>query len=469
MGIDKKKILASLVVLMLIFTFLMNSLFANIILGPFVLNTKAGGTSSSWHNSTWLNVTIEAKRPRILWYDFQKCTSYSGSSPPALGAQTWSSRRNNMTETDNETWYRFIVNISSDQGWDNIDYINITCWHDNGSLETGSGYNTSNNLGANRNFYLQYENTTGTAVYRLIYPSNNSEVTKGNFLEYNVTDSLGVSSTEAHNLSFVFKPGYQFRYASGPGESSSWVNHSVSNSGGVASGEGYNSNTYCWESFNNTWSWNFNITVENHGESWEESMYRSWVNDEFGIYAYTEIVSAGNAAIQGAPGGRYSTNSSSHFNQVAYGGDGASHNVSVRTRSNGNYSMTVNVSDLEHVADNSIILDNTTIFIRGGTRTSAINFSDSGQSVIFLYGSGTGDGTVSGREIAEVNGTWKDTGEAGDDGLTELYPTGYSSSNFNSQNSLSHYVEFNCEIPLGQQTGKYTTHVFYHLRTQTHQ
>ncbi len=466
----KKKLTSVVFISLLVLVVFSNMSYDNPIFDKMVFFSSADSqhtnNESSWHNSSWLNVTIESKYPRILWYDFQKCTSYTGESPPALGSQTWVSKRNNLTETDNETWYRFIVNVSSDQGWDNIEYINITCWHDNGTLESGGDYNDSSNMGANRNFYLQYENTTGTANYSILYPSNNTEVTKGGFLEYNVTDVLGIDATETHNLSFVFKPGYQFRYAPGPGQAQTWENDTVSNVGGVASGEGYNSETYCWESFNNTWSWNFNLTVENRGERFDEDRYASWINDEFGIYPYTEICSAGDAVIEGAPGDRYSTNSSSHFNDLDGSG---SQNVSVRTRSNGNYSMTVNVSDLHHVADNSITLDNKTIFIRGGTRTSADNFTDNGQSVIFLYGEGSGDGTISSYELAEVNGTWKDTGEAGDDGLPELYPNSYGSANFNSQNDISHYVEFNCEIPLGQQAGKYTTHVYYHLRTQTHQ
>ncbi|MEF8848478.1 MAG: hypothetical protein V5A68_05020, partial [Candidatus Thermoplasmatota archaeon] len=63
------------------------------------------------------------------------------------------------------------------------------------------------------------------------------------------------------------------------------------------------------------------------------------------------------------------------------------------------------------------------------------------------------------------------TGEAGDDnvdgGYPERYPNHYNSSTFNSHNSISHYVEFACEIPIGQWAGKYSTHVYYRLKTQT--
>ena len=446
------------------------------------MKTKASnaGNNSDWHNTTYLNVTIEAKFPRILWYDFQKCTSYTGTAPPNSSA-TWESRLNQMIEVDNETWYRFIINISSDQGWDNIEYINITCWHDNGTLENGTDYNytatnLTRNLGGNRNFFLCYDNTSNvTGNYTLRYPLNNTELTIGNWTEENVTDLLGVSSTETHNLTFEFKPGYQFRYASGPGEGNSWVNYSVNNDGGYPIGDHYDPVTGCWEALNNSWSWNFNITVRNAGERWEDSSYRSWVHDEFGVYSYTEIVSATNALIEGAPDDRtYSTNSSSHFNQATYGGDGNSHNVTLRTRSNGNYSLAVHVPNLEHTANastnQSLILDNKYIFVRGGTRTAALNFTNTGRSYIYLYGTGDGNGllaNITSWESHETNGTSKYTGEAGDDGFSEVYPDYYDNTTYNGLNNESHYIEFSAKVPFGQWPGKYSANVYYHLRTQT--
>jgi hypothetical protein len=451
----------------------------------YTFTTGAFVGNSSWYNASWLNVTVESKNPRILWYDFQKCSNESFDGYSDIDSQFWVSKRNNMTETDNDTWYRFIVNVSSDQGWDNIEYINISAWHDNGSdddvdgsLFGSGGYNRSGNRGGNRNFYLMYENVSGTAYYNLTYPWNNSEITIGGFSERNVSDVLGISNqTESRNISFCFKPGYQFRYAPGPGDAAAWVNDSVNCVYGISSGDGYDPATRCWESFDNPWSWNFNITVENAGERWEEGRYRSWVNDEFGIYVYTEIVSATNAEIFGAPGDRYSTNGSSWYNSNFNSGNSV--NVTVVTRSNGNYSMTVNVSDLRHVSvidglvpdDPLLHLDNDTIWVRGGNRTVSLNFSDNGRRVIWLYGSGSPDGSVdSGTlwQVHEVNGSCKFTGEAGDDGLSEVYPDHYNSSSFRSINGVSHYVEFACDIPLGQIAGKYSTFVYYHLRTQQH-
>ncbi|RLF57542.1 MAG: hypothetical protein DRN27_07570 [Thermoplasmata archaeon] len=491
MGSNQKKFLSTLVIVTLIATMFIDVSTPSFIFESFIIKGNAGANeNSAWHNSTYLNVTIESKRPRILWYDFQKCTdpNFDGYNTTSVNNNSkWVSKRNNMTEVDNSTWYRFIINISSDQGWDNIEYINISGWHDEGNdsdvdgrENATGGYNRSGNQGGNRNFFMYYINTSdtsNTSYFNLTYPTNKTEITIGCFSENVVTDVLGISGqTETHNISFVFKPGYQFRYGSGPGESSDWTNDTVSCTDGVSSGDGYSAVTRCWESFDNPWSWNFNITIENSGENWGSSddsdgidRYKSWVRDEFGVYSYTEIVSAENVDIYGAPGERHSTNGSSWYNANFNGG--TSTNVSVRTRSNGNYTLTVNVSDLKHVADNSQTLDNSTIFVRGGNRTNSINFDDSGQSVIYLYGFGSGNGTlgsITSWQTHEVNGTWKDTGEAADDGRTALYPNFYGSGTYNGKNSASHYIEFACEIPSGTLPGKYSTHVYYHLRTQTH-
>ncbi len=505
---QKNKIMSAvfvtLLVLMMFSNISSNSVFFNPLISFGSADSNHANNNSSWYNSSWLNVTVESKRPRILWYDFQKCTSdgfdggWDETDDMYIEDANWVSKRNNMTEVDNDTWYRFIINISSDQGWDNIEFINISGWHDNGSdadtdgsLTGTDGYNRSSNLGGNRNFFMYYENITGTPYFNLTYPRNNTEITIGNFSEINVTDTLGIEGqTETHNISFVFKPGYQFRYAPGPGETSEWENYTVSNSQGMPYGNGYDATTCCWESFDNPWSWNFNITVENKGENWDGAKdsdgidrYKSWVRDEFGVYSYTEIISADNANIFGAPGERHSTNGSSWYNDL--NNDDESQNVTVRTRSNGNYSMTVNLSDLQHVAVLDGIVDptdlpasqrwdlqinNTQVYVRGGNRTESINFAtDNDDETIWLYGYGDDSGTTDAWQHHEVNGTLKYTGEnASDDGLTEQYPDHYDSATFNSLNIPSYTIEFACEIPDNQIAGKYATHVYYHLRTQTH-
>lgn len=490
--IKEKKIVSTLVLLILVAATFVSFTGQLPNQTPFIV--KAGNNwqdcsnnASAWHNDTYLNVTIESKYPRILWYDIQKYTGAKTINDTQLPATTldadWISVRNNMTEVDNATWLRFVINISSDQGWDNIEYINITGWHDNGNLEAGTNYNDSANMGSNRNFFLYYDNTSNTtAYYNISWPANQIELTKGNFTETVVTDALGLTTTETHNLTFQFKPGYQFRYAPGPdGTGLTWTNYTVENSDGYPSSDGtgiLDYKTTCWEALNNTWSWNMNVTVQNYGESgaggtYTDGPFKSWVHDEFGVYSYTEIVNAGDATIQGAPGGNYSTNSSNSFN------GGTSQNVSVRTRSNGNYSLVMHIDDLLHdaattlgytlaTAPSHLILNNDTIWVRGGTLTTRDNFSDLNIFWIPIYGTcNQATGAASTYETHEVNGTCKYTGEAGDDGLSALYPNYYTSGTYDSANSQSHYIEFTCDIPLGQWAGKYSTHVFYHLRTET--
>jgi len=521
MMIEKKKILSTLVIITLIATVFFNVQTSTVVFRPFVMIGSAdeqhANNDSAWDNSTYLNVTVESKRPRILWYDFQKCTDddFDGGWEDDIDTANWVSKRNNMTETDNETWYRFIINISSDQGWDNIEYINISGWHDkgddsdtDGSLSGADGYNDTDNMGANRNFFMYYDNTSNdTAYFNLTYPANKTEITIGNFSEINVIDNLGIGGTETRNISFCFKPGYQFRYAPGPGEGNVWVNDSVNNTDGFPSGDGYHADTCSWESFDNPWSWNFNITVENYGENWGNTPYRSWVRDEFGIYSYTQIVSAYDVVIEGAPDGKYSTNGSSHFNQdpIGSGSNGESGNQTIQTRSNGNYSMTINITHLYHsqhvdnpfssgdvdpAADGweepyALQINNSDVYVRGGNRTISINFSEGGiNNCIWLYGFGDEDGSSNNVQYQthERNGTSKFAGESnisdsGDTGpwtISELFPNGYDYLTFDSpngpnnagQNSSS--IEFAVQIPQGQIAGKYTARVYYHLMTETH-
>ena len=463
----------------------------------YTFTTGGFSTNTSWHNSSTLNVTVEHEYPRILWYDIQKYTGVKTENDQQLPASTsegdWVSVRNNMTEVDNATWLRVVLNVSSDQGWENIEFINISGWHDNGSDGDGSGYNRSGNHGSNRNFFLCYDNTSdGTAYYNKSWPKGSVEVTKGNMTERNVSDPLGISTTETRNLSFQFKPGYQFRYAPGPdGMGNTWMNHSVVNTEGYPSTDGakFDYYTTCWEALNNSWSWNLNISITNKGMRGDESVsdyssgFTSWVLDEFGVYSYTEIVSAGgDVSIHGAPGGNYSTNSSNPFNSE-------SENVSLQTRSNGNYSLSLRIDDLLHnaasglgydrnSAPDHLILENDTIWVRGGTRSSRLNFSDElSRWWISLYGSCNDEtGVATGFEAHEVNGTSKFAGETADDNENTgcLYPNDYNETMdagnglraYNGLNSVSHYVEFTCDIPLGAWAGKYSTHVYYHLQTE---
>ena len=75
MGCNRKKFLATIVIATLIAAMFINVSTTTYLFESFIIKGNAGANEdSAWHNSTYLNVTIESKQPRILWYDFQKCT-----------------------------------------------------------------------------------------------------------------------------------------------------------------------------------------------------------------------------------------------------------------------------------------------------------------------------------------------------------------------------------------------------------
>ena len=353
---------------------------------PFV---KAGGISSAWYNNSSLTVQIIHSAPRINWYDFQ----YNDSG-------TWISKLNQQIDVDNDSEYRFIINISSDQGWSDIEFINLTSWYDNGT--ESSSYNQTN--GGNINLFIQYENTSSTSnisVFRDRWPQD--EIQFGSHLSRVVNDTIyGLpGSTEARNITFTIIPNKQFRYA--PGESSTW------NESNVLTG---NSSKY---GLYNNFSWNFNITID------DSEGYQSWVADEFGVYAYTEILSAQNPAIVGYPGSNYSV--------LDTGGSG---NVSLLTCSNGNYSLSVNISDLTHNMLPTHTISRSNIYVKGGNRTIFRSLLNS----VYLYG-GSQD-SLPDYHDAEVSGIFVNTSN----------------------------IQYQCDIPLGQLAGQYSSQIYYHLRIQ---
>ena len=367
MGTKRRKLLPTLVILTLVI-----SVFTNIfVLTPIVMIGSAADVTTSSDSSTTLNMSILHLQPRVNWYGLENSTGASMLN----------------TQLDVNQEYTFKVNISSDQGWADIEYINITAWAD---LGDDSGYNYNGTAGGNINLFLQYENTTGNANYTMRWPK--TEVTVGSMTETVSSDSEGVTTTECYNLSFSFTPGYQWRYA--PGDAS-------------------------WESggYNDTWSWNFNITCD------DQAGYHSWDNptsgetiDEFGVYSYTEIISAGWPTITGNPGTTASNDSY----------------ISIQTRSNGNYSLSVNVTNLTHTVTPSYTIQNTSIQTAGGDLASLTNFN--GDNPQYYYnGSGAG----------------------------------YNSAENNNTNKTTSDIEWAVVVDLSQQPGTYEASIFYHLKTET--
>jgi len=167
------------------------------------------------------------------------------------------SKLNNITgslDVNNE--YYFQINITDESGWDKIEYINITAWYDNGSDVTT--YNQSDNLGGNLNMFLQYENKTGTASYRVLWPDDESQLVLAN-----CTETIINATTRIINISF--EPLSQVRWAGGDGT---------------------------WDTtqdiVNDIYSWNFNISVVD-SEGKNDSKI-----DEYGVYKFTSISPAEN-------------------------------------------------------------------------------------------------------------------------------------------------------------------------------
>lgn len=385
---DQKSIVTLIMIVFLI-TSLSLPILKPVVFIPVKAEIVGGVGSSAWHNNSSLSVFVIHDEPRINWYDFQ----YNNSG-------TWVSRMNQKIEVDNESEYRFVINISSDQGWEDIEFINLTAWYDNGTEST----NYNQTPGGNFNLKIQYENTTETSndsKFRYLWPD--VEVTFGSAESRVVNDTLyGLDGmTEARNISFPFVPNKQFRYA--PGNRTAWDTNDTLVG---------NSSKY---GLYNNHSWNFNITVE------DQDGYQSWVKNEFGVYRYTEIVSAENPSIVGFPGANFS----------AADGNGSGY-ITIITCSNGNYNLSVDMEDLTHEHMSTHTINKSNVYVQGGDRTSFSTLLHT----VYLYG-------------------------GGQDGMTEYHQATPSNNSVSTTD-----IEYQCYIPDGQLAGQYTSPLYYHLHTQ---
>jgi len=181
---------------------------------------------------------------------------YNNLSRPIINS--YDLRNNTGSKLNNATGlldinqeYIFQINITESNGWENIEFVNISAWYDNGSDATT--YNQSDNLGGNLNMKLQYKNTTGTAVYSMLWPDDESQIVLGN-----CTETIINKTTRIINISFV--PGSQIRWAGGDGGWDTTKNLT-----------------------NDQYSWNFNITVK------DEQNKEILKKDEYGVYRYISI------------------------------------------------------------------------------------------------------------------------------------------------------------------------------------
>ncbi len=356
---------------------ILSSVLGIFFVGPICMIGRAnpGDIGNTWHNATTLNVTVLHFEPRINFYDFQ----YNQSG-------TWVSRLNNQIDVNDSAEYRFLVNISSDQGWDDIRYVNITSWYDQGA--DTSTYNQT--TGGNWNMFLQYENTPGSPTWRMLWP-HGGEVTLKTHTERVSFDPYGsVGHTECHVLTFNIVPSYQVRYAPGDGI---W------------------NNTY--NTTDDIKSWNYVMTVVDRGED-APSPSVIWMHDEYGVYSYSEIVSAGWPVIIGHPGENATANT----------------NITLVTRSNGNYSLTTDVTNLTHRTFPGATISRENIWVRGGDLNVYDNFTAAASNIYFYGASGT-------YHLAQSDGT----------------------------NLVTNDVQYKCNIPMGQLAGDYVAPIRYHLTT----
>ena len=217
----------------------------------FITRADPGHVDTAYQNNTYLNVTVYAGPAVINSYDLQENS-------------TGTSKLNDMIDVGTE--YKFVVNVTCPNTWQEIDYINITAWYDNN--DENSVYNGT--AGGNLNLFLQYKNTSGTAEYNMLWPTG-GEVTKGTMSEIVINESC-------HVIELRFTPGYQFRSAPGDGAWNSTQNAT-----------------------NDLRSWNFKIEVTT------SSGNITWVKDEFGVYRYCEQSVSSSVSASALPGHRAST------------------------------------------------------------------------------------------------------------------------------------------------------------------
>lgn len=302
---NRKKTISILVLITLFISFFTNIIF----IGPIHLAEALDITTYTDTNTT-LNITVYNNEPQINWYDLQNSTG--------------SSKLNVNERLDINEEYIFIINVTSDQGWADIEYINITSWFDNGN--DASTYNQT--AGGNINMYLQYDNSTEVASYNMLWPDD--EVTKGAMTET-------VIDANTHNISLRFTPSYQVRYAPGDGAWNTSAGH------------------------NDLWTWNFNISIA------DDDGYNNSATSEYGVYMYSQITQTTESPSGTGTPGQNDITLNPHTN--------------VTTRCNANYSLSTNLPNLTDGLGNYI--QNSSISAQGGS-LGRTNFPGNGP--LYIYG-----------------------------------------------------------------------------------
>ncbi len=200
-----------------------------------------------WTNKTY-SFAIHQFDPIINSFNLQ---NISGSK---INNQTGNLQVNNR--------YIFSTNVTDKNGWNDIDYVNITSWYDFGD-ET-STYNQT--IGGNFNLFLQYKNLSGISEYDLVWPDDESSLDAVNCSETMVNET-----TRIINLSFI--PGNQTRCAT---SNETW--------------------TITENTFDDLYSWNVNCTVTDNLSNMK------YYTTEYGVEYYSALKAPDLIEITGAPG-----------------------------------------------------------------------------------------------------------------------------------------------------------------------
>ena len=251
-------------------------------------------------------------------------------------------------QLDVDKKYTFFINASYQNGWDKIGGMDIYAWYDFG--DESRQYNDTQ--GGNLNFHLHYTpDTNGNYLngrWSLEWPKN-GEVTLIDW--YTTYESNGGGgggtplSTDYFLLYVNISLGPQVRYANGTDKT---TGIGFPPNPGPAQNQSNPS-----QAFNNPHSWNFNVTLyDKNNPSTNDVKY-----DEFGVYAYTEIIASGNPTGVGSPGSYIYLSPDSHL----------------VVRANRNYSVTVSIDDL---------VDSQGTHIIGRSNVSVYNSDAGGDSSI---------------------------------------------------------------------------------------
>ncbi|MEF8879913.1 MAG: hypothetical protein V5A64_05940 [Candidatus Thermoplasmatota archaeon] len=204
------------------------------------------------------------------WFYFTTETSY----PPVINSydlkNNTGSKLNNATGllTINKEYY-FEINITDKNGWDDIEYVNITAWYDQSDENTE--YNQTN--GGNLNMFLQYKNTSGNPEYNLIWPNNEVDIITSKCSETRVNSTTRI-------IKIYFKPKNQVKWAD---SNQTW--------------------TSTENTTNDPYSWNFKISIVDQADE------KTWKTDEYGVDRFTYISPDNNyLLVTVAPGEDSDTN-----------------------------------------------------------------------------------------------------------------------------------------------------------------